>query len=151
MPSVERTITVDRPLDVVWDYVSDFTSTRDWDPPTQECTVVTSAGEDGRGVGTVYRNVSKIAGSETEIIYTVTEYVARQRLQVRGETSSMDLLDTVTFEGGPDSTTLTYHAEMTPRGAAKLVEPMMPLGLKRLGDKTADSLEETLNGLPARR
>ena len=40
---------------------------------------------------------------------------------------------------------------MTPRSAAKLVEPFMPLGLKRLGDKAENSLEESLNALPARR
>ena len=148
MQTVERTLTVPQPLSRVWDYVSDFTSTVDWDPPTQECERTTSSGEDGKGVGTVYRNVSKVAGSNTEIIYTVTEYVARERLQLRGDMSTMNLLDTITFSGDEKSTTLTYHAEFDPKGVAKLVEPVLPLGLKRLGDKTADSLEETLRALP---
>ena len=39
---------------------------------------------------------------------------------------------------------MTYHAEFTPEGAAKLAEPLMPLGLKVLADKVAASMEEKL-------
>ena len=34
MPVVERTITVDQPPELVWRFVSDFTTTEEWDPPT---------------------------------------------------------------------------------------------------------------------
>lgn len=148
MQSLERTITVTTPLPQVWDYLTDFVNTESWDPPTQSCVCEVAAGEDDRGVGTVYTNVSSVLGRDTEITYTVAEYQPRRRFQVRGETSRMKLLDTITFEGDETGTTLTYRAEFHPEGAAKLVEPLLPLGLKRLGDSSADQLEEMLLALP---
>jgi uncharacterized protein YndB with AHSA1/START domain len=58
MPKIERTMTVQKPLDQVWAYLTDFTNTEEWDPPTVSTTRISGDG----GVGTVYRNVSKILG-----------------------------------------------------------------------------------------
>ncbi len=144
MPDVQRTVTVDKPIDVVWDYLKDFRTTEEWDPPTVS-TVRTSG--DG-GVGTTYHNVSKILGSEQEVDYVVTDYVERERLQLKGDAGSIDLLDTITLAIAPDGrTAVTYHAEFTPTGAAKLATPLMPAALKVLADKVADSLEEHLRKL----
>lgn len=144
MPSVERTVTVDQPIAKVWAYLSDFTTTEEWDPPTVS-TVRTSG--DG-GVGTIYHNVSKFAGTETEVDYVVTEHVEESRLQLKGDAgSSMDLLDTLTFTSTGTGTSVTYHAEFNLHGAAKLAEPLMPVGLKLLADKVAGSLEEHLRQL----
>ena len=63
MPTLERTITVDTPLDAVWAFLTDFTTTERWDPPTVSTELASGSG----GVGSVYRNVSKILGREVEI------------------------------------------------------------------------------------
>ena len=70
MPTVERTITVERPVQAVWTYLTDFTTTEQWDPPTVS-TVCTSG--DG-GVGTTYHNVSRLLGREVEVDYEVVQY-----------------------------------------------------------------------------
>jgi uncharacterized protein YndB with AHSA1/START domain len=143
MPSVERTVTVDQPIEKVWAYLSDFTTSEEWDPPTVS-TVRTSG--DG-GVGTTYTNVSKFLGNDTETTYVVTEHVPNQRFQLAGDAGSLDLLDTLTFEPTATGTSVTYHAEFSPHGAAKLATPLMPLALKVLADKVADSLQEKLEAL----
>lgn len=144
MPEVERTVTVSTPLEVVWDYLRDFRSSEEWDPPT----VSTERTSGDGGVGTTYHNVSKFLGSETEVDYTVTDYVEQQRLQLKGDAGSLDLLDTITFERTPEGgTAVTYHAEFNPHGAAKLAEPLMPLALKVLADKVAESLRDRLERL----
>lgn len=140
MPSVERTVTVTQPIEKVWSYLSDFRTTQEWDPPTVS-TVRTSG--DG-GVGTTYHNVSKFVGSEQEVDYVVTEYVEHERFQLRGDAGSMKLLDTMTFTSAGDQTSVTYHAEFDPQGAAKAAEWLMPPALKWLADKVAASLEEKL-------
>lgn len=145
MPSVERTVTVDQPVERVWAYVSDWRNTEEWDPPTVS-TVRTSG--DG-GVGTTYHNVSKFLGSEQDVHYVVTESVDSERLQLAGDAGSIKLLDTITFRSTGTGTEVTYHAEFTPQGAAKLAEPLMPIGLKLLADKVAASLEEHLAALRA--
>jgi hypothetical protein len=52
---IARTVTVDRPAGVVFDYVSDFTTTTEWDPGTVDTVRVDGDG----GVGTTYRNRSR--------------------------------------------------------------------------------------------
>ena len=139
MPSVERTVTVEKSIDKVWTYLSDFRTTEQWDPPTVSTTRTSGDG----GVGTTYTNVSKFLGNETEV-----EYVEQQRLQLAGDAGSVKLLDTITFEQNGTGTSVTYHAEMDPVGAAKLATPLLPPALKVLGDKVASSMEEQLNQLP---
>ncbi len=143
MPSVERTIIVDRPIEKVWAFMSDFTTTEQWDPPTVKTERVSGDG----GVGTRYLNVSTFLGKEVETEYIVTERVEQQRLQLAGDGGSMDLLDTITFESTGTGTSVTYHAEFTPHGAGKLAEPLMPLGLKALADKVAERMHEVLSSL----
>ena len=69
---VERTFTVPRPVDAVFDYLSDFTSTNEWDPGTVETRRTSGDG----GVGTTYDNVSEFMGRRTELTY---ETVAHER------------------------------------------------------------------------
>ena len=144
MPSVERTVTVQQPIDKVWAYLSDFTTTEEWDPPTVRTERTSGDGD----VGTTYHNVSKFLGSEQDVDYVVTEYVERARLQLAGDAGSIKLLDTITFESTGDGTAVTYHAEFTPEGVAKLAGPLMPVALKILADRVAASLEEKLQALP---
>lgn len=143
MPKIERTVTVDKPLDQVWAFLTDFTNTEKWDPPTVSTERVSGDGT----VGTVYRNVSKILGREVEIEYTVVEVEPKSVFRLRGTTSSMEMLDTMRFTESPDGVSVTYTAEFDPRGAAKLVEPLLPLGLKKLGDDAAEQMKQVLERL----
>jgi carbon monoxide dehydrogenase subunit G len=143
MPSIERTITVDTPLEQVWAYLTDFVTTEEWDPPTVSTTLVSGDGD----VGSVYRNVSRILGHDTEIEYTVIEREPMSVFRLQGKTSSMTMLDTMEFEQVGDRTSVNYTAEFSPQGAAKLIEPLMPLGLKKIGDDAAESMERALEKL----
>ena len=143
MPKIERTVTVKKSLDEVWAYLTDFTNTEEWDPPTVSTARISGDG----GVGTVYRNVSKILGREVEIEYTVVALEPKSEFRLRGTTSSMEMLDTIRFVESPDAVTVTYTAEFDPQGAAKLVEPLMPLGLKKLGDDAAERMQKVLEQL----
>lgn len=144
MPSVERTVTVAQPLPKVWDYLSDFRTTEEWDPPTVSTTRTSGDG----GVGTTYHNVSKFMGNETEVDYVVTEYVEHERFQLKGDAGAFQLLDTITFAATDDGgTAVTYHADFDPEGVAKLTTPLLPMALKLLADKVAESMEEKLAAL----
>lgn len=145
MAHVERTLRTDTDIHVVWDYLTDFTTTEEWDPPTRSTERTSGDG----GVGTTYHNVSSFLGTETEVDYVVSAVVPLERFELRGDAGkSMDLHDTVTFERLPEGgTEVTYRAEFHPHGAAKLAEPLLPPGLKVLGDKVAASLQERLDAL----
>ena len=141
MPHIERTITVPGgDLDSIWAYLADFTTTEEWDPPTRSTRRVQGDG----GVGTTYHNVSTFLGRETEATYTVAAHEPPRRLELEGEASSMRLHDTITVEQQGADVVVTYRAEFHPQGAAKLATPLLPAGLKVLGDSAAQQMEECL-------
>lgn len=140
MPVVERTITVDRPPEVVWRFLADFTTTEEWDPPT----VSTERTSGDGGVGTTYHNVAKFRGRRTEVDYVVTEYVEGHRLALRGDATGLEVRDTLivepTQQGGSQ---VTYEASFTSSGPTPFDFPSM----SRLGDFVAESLQDSLEHL----
>ncbi len=143
MPNIERTITTRTPPDVVWRYLSDFTTAKEWYPVTTS--TVREQGDGG--VGTVYRNVWRMLGQELEIEYTVVEHDAPHLIRLHGSTDALELEDTIIVEPEGSGTTVIYREEFTPQGAAKLAIPLMPLVLRNLADDTAEGIEERLSYL----
>lgn len=143
MADVERSITVPTPIDRVFSYLTDFTNSPEWDPGS----VKTERTSGDGGVGTIYHNTSEFVGKRTELDYVVKELVPNERFVMRGENETVTTIDTMTFTGDATSTTVTYHADFELKGAAKLAAPAMPAALKKLGDDTAQLLEEKLTAL----
>lgn len=143
MPSVERTITVAQPVEKVWAYLSDFTTSEEWDPPTVSTTRTSGDG----GVGTTYKNVSKFLGKETEVTYEVVRSEPNRVFELTGTASGMGLHDIITFEQQDGGTAVTYRSEFEPSGVAKLASPLLDGGLELLGTRVAKSLEEKLAAL----
>ncbi len=145
MAHVERTLTTSTDIHTVWDYLTDFRTTEEWDPPT----VSTERTSGDGGVGTTYHNVSSFLGSQSEVDYVVSAVEQLERFELRGDAgTSLDLHDTITFERLPEGgTRVTYRAEFRTHGAAKLAEPLLPPGLKILGDRVASSMQERLDAL----
>ena len=139
---IVRTITVDRGAPEVFAYLSDFTTTEEWDPGTVR--TIRESGDGG--VGTRYHNVSKFLGRETELTYVVEEVESPRRLRLRGENKTVVAHDTMTLEPTPSGgTELTYRAEFEFKGVAKLVAPLAAPAFKRLGDKAEQGLLEALS------
>ncbi len=68
---LRKTVVVEKPLDAVFSYLSDFTTTTDWDPGT----VSTVRRHGNGGVGTTYVNTSTFLGRATQLTYVVDEVV----------------------------------------------------------------------------
>jgi len=146
---ITRTVKADRPAGAVFDYVSDFTTTTEWDPGT-----VRTVRLDGDGdVGTTYRNTSRFLGRTTELTYVVLQRVPDQRIRLRGENATVVALDTMTLrQPQPGTTELTYRAEFTFKGLwrllAPLLKPLLAPAFRRLGDQAEAGLRRALNALP---
>jgi uncharacterized protein YndB with AHSA1/START domain len=137
---LEKTVVTDKPLARVFDYLSDFTSTTDWDPGT--VTTVRQAGDGG--VGTSYLNTSEFLGRRTELRYVVEELVPRERIRLRGENKTVISVDTMTFRATGAGTEVTYTAEFTFKGSARYVAPLFRPALARLGDQAEAGLRRAL-------
>ena len=140
---IVRTVTVDRPLDTVFAYLSDFTTTNEWDPGTVRTVVVTGDG----GVGTRYRNTSRFLGRSTELDYLVTAKVPGERFALRGENSTVVAHDTMTFAREGTGTTVTYHAAFRLKGLARFVAPLLAPAFRKLGDEAEHGLRDALSRL----
>jgi carbon monoxide dehydrogenase subunit G len=144
MTQVQRTFTVDQPIDIVVGYLKDFAHAESWDPGTLSCTQ-TSPGE--VRVGTTWHNVSKVRGRTTELTYQLT-YADPHRLTFVGTNKTATSTDDMTFEAIGDTTSITYQATVTLNGLAKLAEPLMRREFEKLAGQTVDRMTKTLEGLP---
>lgn len=140
---VTRTVTVSASPKKAFDYLSDFTTTTEWDPGTVLTTRVSGHG----GVGTVYENRSMLAGRESELTYVVTDIRPNESITLRGVNSSVVAVDTITFEPVGKGTRVTYTAHFTFKGAAKLAAPFLCPAFKKLGNEAEEGLREYLGRL----
>jgi uncharacterized protein YndB with AHSA1/START domain len=137
---LQKTVVTDKPLARVFDYLSDFTSTTDWDPGT--VTTVRQAGDGG--VGTSYLNTSEFLGRRTELRYVVEELVPGERIRLRGENKTVVSMDTIAVRPAGAGTEVTYTAEFTFKGAARYIAPLFRPALTRLGDQAETGLGQAL-------
>jgi len=142
---LQRVVTTDKPLDQVFAYLSDFTTTTAWDPGTVR-TVRTSG--DG-GFGTEYLNTSTFAGRETQLTYVVEDLVPNRHIALRGENKTVVAHDTMTFReistsAEVTSTEVTYTADFTFKGIARLVALFLKPAFERLGNEAESGMAAAL-------
>jgi carbon monoxide dehydrogenase subunit G len=140
---VQKTVVVDKPLDAVFGYLSDFTTTTEWDPGT----VSTVNHHGDGGLGTTYLNTSKFLGRETKLTYVVDELVDQQLIQLRGENKTVIAVDTLTFRPVASGTEVTYAAEFTFKGLSRIAAPLLKPAFERLGNEAEAGMRKALNRL----
>jgi carbon monoxide dehydrogenase subunit G len=137
---IRREVTTSAPADRVFAYLSDFTTTTEWDPGTVK--TVRLAGDGG--VGTTYDNTSKFMGRETRLTYEVVEYAEPTRIVLHGTNATVDAIDSITVEAHGGGTKVTYEADFAFSGLAKLLAPLLAPALKKLGDDAKQGMAEAL-------
>ena len=140
---LQKTVVVNKPLDAVFDYLSDFTSTTEWDPGT----VVTVNHHGDGGVGTAYLNTSTFLGRKTQLTYIVREFVSGKRIRLRGENKTVIAVNTMTFRNVNAGTEVTYTAEFTFKAPARLLAPLLRPVFERLGKQAQAGMRTALNQL----
>jgi carbon monoxide dehydrogenase subunit G len=140
--TIERTVATSAPPEKVFPYLLDFRNATEWDSGTESCELVSGDG----GPGTVYRNVSKFAGTTVELDYTV-DAVDEPVFVIVGRNATTTSHDTVTVSPAAAGSTVTYRADFSFTGLARLAGPLMTPLLNRLGDRTAAQLKSALDRL----
>ncbi len=140
---LQKTVVVDKPLDEVFAYLADFTTTTEWDPGT-----VTTVLQRGDGsVGTTYLNTSTFAGRQTQLTYVVREFVPDERIRLRGENDTVVAVDTMSFRKVETGTEVTYEADFTFKGPTRFLTPLLRPALERLGRQAQAGMREALSRL----
>lgn len=138
-----RSVTTEASVEKAFAYLSDFATTTEWDPGTVETVRVSGDG----GVGTVYENRSRLAGRESRLTYVVTERLPNESITLRGSNASVTAVDTISFAPDGRRTRVTYTADFTFKGVAKLAAPFLRPAFKKLGDEAEVGLREHLGRL----
>ena len=140
---LQKTVIAGKPLDAVFGYLSDFTTTTEWDPGT----VVTVNQHGDGGAGTTYLNTSTFLGRTTQLTYIVEELVDQKLIQLRGENKTVIAVDTMTFRSIDAGTEVTYTAEFTFKGPSRLLAPLLRPAFERLGKQAQAGMRTALDQL----
>jgi hypothetical protein len=143
MARYTATLNPSRERATVFAYLSDFSTTREWDPSVREAEHV---GDGPIGMGSRFRLVARFLGRDAELTYEIVAYRPEELVTLRGENATVVSLDTMTFSAEPTGgSRLTYDAELTLKGPLRMLDPLLGLAFKRLGDRATDGLRDMLN------
>lgn len=132
------TVPSSRTADETFAYLAEFSNAQEWDPG-----VVRGARlDDGPlGVGSRFE-ITVRSLRESSLVYEVTAYDATaRRVVLRGTNALVVSLDEITV--APDGS-VTYDADLRFRGPLRVLDPMLRLSFKPIGDKAASGLRATL-------
>jgi carbon monoxide dehydrogenase subunit G len=146
MIRIERTVTVDRPVDEVAKYLSDFRTTSQWDPHTASCEREDTG---PLGVGSRFVNKQKFGPVRSSYTYEVSEYEPGRGITLRSTSTIANLTDSMQFSGNEQRTTVTYVAQFEFKGIARSAEPVLKPLIDKIADDGARGMEAALRRLPA--
>lgn len=127
----------------VFAFLSDFSTTREWDPGVLEAERLDGA---AGGMGTRFRLVASFLGRRSELTYEIVAYDPEELVTLRGENAAVVSLDTMTLRTTPSGgTRVTYDATLTLKGPLRALDPLLGLAFKRIGDRAADGLRTALS------
>jgi carbon monoxide dehydrogenase subunit G len=132
-------------LDEAFAYLSDFSTSAEWDPGVVAAERV---GARAAGEGTEFRLVAEFMGRQTPLTYRVVEYDRPRAVTFVGENATVLSRDRITFETIATGTRVTYDADLRLKGLLRLAGPLLVLAFNRVGDRALAGLSEVL-GRPA--
>ena len=142
MASYKATVPTRLPADQAFALMADFANAEDWDPATIESKQL----DDGPvGVGARFLLRMKILGRENEIEYETIEFDPPRSVVLRGENSGSVSIDRISVEPSGDGSAVTYDADVTMKGAYKLVGPLFAPVFKSMGDDAKEQIGEWLD------
>lgn len=146
MASYQTSVKTRAPIAKVFAFLADFSTTQQWDPG-----VVEARRLDQREVtvGSRFRLVAKFAGRRVALTYEISEFLPLQKVVLRAENAFVRSIDTMTFtrDDVAQTTTVSYDAQLQPKGLFKLFNPIFARLFKQIGDSAAQGLQRAVDAL----
>jgi len=143
MARYHTTVESTRPLEEVFDYLAEFSNARRWDPGVVEGQNVTGM---PLGEGTRFRLVSRFLGRRIPLEYRIIGFERPNRVVFQADQSVLRSTDEIRLTATPDGTSVTYDADLRLKGpVGRLMDPMLALSFRRIGDRAAAGLRAALN------
>ena len=128
MINVEKSIIIQRPIDEVFNYVSNLTHSAEWQSGLTEVRKIT---EQPLGVGTQYALVRTFLGRKMEANNEITEFTPNVKVGFKTISGPIPLEASYQFEPAENGMKLTSKIEMQPKGFVSLAEPLISSSLQR--------------------
>lgn len=143
MITVKETIQTTLPPAAAFDYLSQFEHTSEWDPGTP---VVEKKSPGPVAAGTEYYAEAEFNGKRQPIDYVVQK-LAASSITLRGENKRVISVDTIEVAPAGSGSSVTYTAEFTLKGIARLVEPFVKGRFQELAKPAVEGLKKKLDSL----
>lgn len=141
MASYVASVDTERPPEAAFAYLSDFSTTEQWDPGVLEAERL---GDGPIGEGTEFRLVAAFMGRRTTITYRIVEFDPPNAVTFRGENATVVSLDRITFEPSATGTHIVYDADLKLKGLMRIADPLLALAFKRVGDRALAGMRKAI-------
>ena len=131
-----------RPIEQAFAYLSDFSTTEEWDPGTSHAARL-DAGPIRQG--TRFKLRARFLSRESDLVSEITELESPRRVVLRGENAAVVSLDEMTFEPADNGgTRISYDARLSFKGPLGLADPLLAFAFRRVGDRALVGMRAAL-------
>lgn len=141
MATYRATVYSPKGLEETFEYMADFSNAAEWDENTVSSKCLNG---DPLREGARYEVVTGFAGRELTLTYETTEFKPGSKVVLSSGTALAELEDVISFTARGDGTEITYEANVSPKGLARILDPVFGLLFKPVGDRAAESMRRTL-------
>ncbi len=140
MPVGTVTFDLDQPPERVFDYIADIRNESEWSKDMVSAAKVTDGPVgDGTVFETVYRGFGRMR-------ITTSEYRRPSHLRFDGAGPRMDMRFVMDIEPVGSGSQVSFFVELLPKGAMKLLSPVLKLGMPREMAKRPGQFRAALGG-----
>ncbi len=123
-------------------YMADFSNALFWDPSVSGATRTS----DGPvGLGSTFHLVSRFAGREVPLDYTIVGYEPLQRVVLEARKPGFVSRDTITFEPAAAGSVVAYDALLELAGARRIFDPLLQRIFNGVGGRATKGMQAALN------
>ena len=146
MARIEGDIVIDRPVEAVFDYVADQSNEPQYNPQMVRAEKITAGPV---GVGTKFRSAVASMGRTAEMLIECTGYDRPRRLASTTTMQQADISYMLTFEPVGTGTRMRWSGQVRPKGAYRLLGPLITWLGRRQERRNWASLKHRLEASPA--
>ena len=146
MAKIGASVVVDRPVDEVWSYATDWAKGPQWDPGLIECKVTS---EGPLGVGTTLQSKRTSRGAHL-ILWHITEFEPGRKLTAEATSPQMmrGSRNMMTFESAEGKTKVDIAWDTKFNGFYSLLGPLLAPSFKKTCETQLGNLKRILESEP---
>jgi uncharacterized membrane protein len=141
MVTNEKIITINRPINEVFAYVSNMENGPKWQPELLEVRRITKGPVK---IGSQFTSARKIMGQKLETTIEFAAYEPNSKYIIKSIAGPLPFEQTTLFESTADGTRLTTKIELYPSGDMAQAEPMLAETLKQEMETDFEGLKKLL-------